>query len=103
MATSRLGFGPKAGGLEAQVDKLAELPLAFAPGTQWEYGVGIDVAGRILEVLSGQTLEAYFQEHIFAPLGMHDTSFVVRPDQLGRFSIYTCPAMRRILLCQAVS
>lgn len=92
MATSRLGFGPKAGGLEVQVEKLAELPLAFEPGTQWEYSVGIDVAGRILEVLSGQSLEAYFQEYIFAPLGMHDTSFAVRLDQLSRFSDLYMPS-----------
>lgn len=52
-----------------------KVPLLFDPGTRWEYGIGIDLAGRIVEILSGQDLEAYCREHIFAPLGMADTSF----------------------------
>jgi methyl acetate hydrolase len=55
-----------------------KVPLLFDPGTQWEYGIGIDLAGRIVETVSGLDLEAYFQRHIFEPLGMTASSF--RPD-----------------------
>ncbi len=51
------------------------VPLLFDPGTRWEYGIGIDLAGRIVETVSGQDLEAYVQQHIAGPLGMADTSF----------------------------
>ncbi|HEY4044757.1 MAG TPA: serine hydrolase domain-containing protein [Rhodopila sp.] len=52
-----------------------KVPLLFDPGTRWEYGIGIDLAGRIVETVSGQDLEAYFQQHIFGPLRMTDSSF----------------------------
>jgi CubicO group peptidase (beta-lactamase class C family) len=62
--------------------KLAALhaPLAFDPGERWEYGANIDIAGRMVEAASGLDLETYFQRHIFAPLGMADTSFLQRPE-----------------------
>jgi methyl acetate hydrolase len=50
-------------------------PLVFDPGERWEYGIGIDWVGRIVEIVSGRDLEAYFQEYIFRPLGMNDSSF----------------------------
>jgi len=56
-------------------------PLMFDPGTRWEYGIGIDWVGRIVETTSGQKLGAYMQEHIFAPLGMDSTSFRLTPAQ----------------------
>ena len=59
-------------------------PLVFDPGERWEYGIGIDWAGRIVEIVSGQSLEDYLQQHILAPLGMRDTSFVLRPDMQAR-------------------
>jgi CubicO group peptidase (beta-lactamase class C family) len=59
--------------------RLAKLPLLHQPGTAWEYSLSIDVLGRVVEVASGQTLDAFFGEHIFGPLRMDDTSFVV-PD-----------------------
>ena len=52
-----------------------EMPLAFDPGERWEYGIGIDWAGKLIEAITGQTLGAYLAEHIFAPLGMSDTQF----------------------------
>jgi CubicO group peptidase (beta-lactamase class C family) len=58
------------------------VPLLFDPGTRWEYGIGIDLVGRIVETVSGQDLEAYFREHILGPLGMADTSF--RPTEAMR-------------------
>ncbi|MEM7441357.1 MAG: serine hydrolase domain-containing protein [Pseudomonadota bacterium] len=76
--------------LAGECDKLAGFPLAFPPGHKWEYSVGIDVIGRVVEVISGQSLDAFFAEHIFEPLGMTETGFAVRDDQLDRFaSLYT--------------
>jgi methyl acetate hydrolase len=60
------------------------VPLLFNPGTSWEYGIGIDLAGKLVEAVTGQTLEAYFQQFIFEPLGMRDTSFLVRDDMARR-------------------
>jgi CubicO group peptidase (beta-lactamase class C family) len=66
--------------------KLAALspPLAFDPGERWEYGINIDWAGRMVEAVSGQDLDAYMREHIFAPLGMHDTGFTPNAEQIAR-------------------
>lgn len=69
---------------EELVVKLSRLPLRFAPGDRWEYGVSTDVLGRVVEVVSGKTLGEFLQERIFAPIGMSDTGFHVPPDRLGR-------------------
>lgn len=66
--------------------ELAALPLMFEPGTVWEYGRATDVLGRLIEVVSGQTLGAYLQEHIFQPLGMTDTGFSVPAQQHARIA-----------------
>ena len=72
----------------ARTGKLAALraPLNFDPGDRWEYGINIDIAGRMVEVASGLDLETYLQRHIFAPLGMTDTSFNQRPAWDGRLT-----------------
>jgi CubicO group peptidase (beta-lactamase class C family) len=59
-------------------------PLASDPGDRWEYGINIDFAGKAVEAISGQNLNVYLREHIFAPLGMTDTGFVIGPDQKKR-------------------
>jgi methyl acetate hydrolase len=59
-------------------------PLLFDPGTRWEYGISTDWLGVLVEKLSGQTLEAYFRQHIFHPLGMTDTFFDVPPKKQAR-------------------
>jgi CubicO group peptidase (beta-lactamase class C family) len=59
-------------------------PLAFDPGDRWEYGINIDFAGKAVEAVSGQGLNVYLREHIFQPLGMKDTDFVIGPDQKKR-------------------
>lgn len=59
------------------VEKLATLPLEFAPGDRWNYSVSTDVLGIAVERISGQRLGDYFAEHIFGPLGMTDTAFGV--------------------------
>ncbi len=61
-------------------------PLTFDPGTRWQYGINIDWAGRMVEAVSGEDLETYFRSHIFDPLGMHDTSYEVRPHMLDRLA-----------------
>jgi CubicO group peptidase (beta-lactamase class C family) len=60
------------------------IPLLFDPGTSWEYGIGIDLAGKVVEAVSGETLESYFRRYIFQPLSMHDTSFMLRDDMARR-------------------
>ncbi len=66
----------------------ASVPLVFQPGSEWNYGVSTDVLGRLVEVVTGQSLDAVFQERVFGPLGMTDTSFGLRedddPDTLAR-------------------
>jgi CubicO group peptidase (beta-lactamase class C family) len=59
-------------------------PLMFEPGTRWEYGTSMDWAGRLVEAVSGQTLEEYFQRNILRPLGMKDTSFMVPENKFDR-------------------
>jgi CubicO group peptidase (beta-lactamase class C family) len=58
----------------------ASVPLVFQPGSEWNYGVSTDVLGRLVEVVSGQTLDVFFQERVFRPLGMTETSFGLRED-----------------------
>jgi CubicO group peptidase (beta-lactamase class C family) len=59
------------------VDRLAKLPLAFHPGTTWDYSHATDVLGRVIEVIAGGSLLQFYKERIFDPLGMKDTSFYV--------------------------
>jgi CubicO group peptidase (beta-lactamase class C family) len=68
------------------IDELATLPLAFQPGSRWHYSVGIDVAARLIEVLSEQSLGDFLHARLFDPLGMVDTAFGVPDDQLHRLS-----------------
>lgn len=68
-----------------KVKELAALPLKFQPGTQWEYGFSIDVAGYLVEVLSGVPLDEFFQTRIFDPLHMDDTGFYVPEEKQDRF------------------
>jgi methyl acetate hydrolase len=56
--------------------------LLFDPGTGWD-GIDIDLVGKVIEEVTGQDLESYFRRHILDPLGMHDTSFLLRND-MGR-------------------
>ena len=65
-------------------DAWAALPLLFEPGTEFNYSVATDVLGRVIEVLSGQPLDAFFKERILDPLGMNDTAFgAADPDRLA--------------------
>jgi CubicO group peptidase (beta-lactamase class C family) len=82
-------WGTPAGADAAEVCRQwASIPLVFQPGTDWNYGVSTDVLGRLVEVISGQPLDEFFEQRIFTPLGMRDTSFGLRegddPDDLAR-------------------
>jgi CubicO group peptidase (beta-lactamase class C family) len=66
--------------------KVAQIPLPFEPGTDWHYGAGIDVLGRIVEVVSGQPLDEFLSARIFEPLGMTDTGFYVPTEKQNRFA-----------------
>ena len=66
--------------------RAAQMPLLFSPGERWNYSIATDICGRLIEVLSGQSLDAYFAEHIFAPLGMRDTSFTIADAKRARLA-----------------
>ena len=66
-------------GLQQMIDRTAEIPLMFQPGTNWSYSNAVDIQGYIIEKLSGETLGQFMNEHIFQPLKMKDTAFYVRP------------------------
>jgi CubicO group peptidase (beta-lactamase class C family) len=72
--------------LKEMTEKLAQIPLAFDPGTDWTYSVAIDVLGRVIEVASGETLDVFLKKTMFEPLDMPDTAFNVPPDKLARFA-----------------
>ena len=59
-------------------------PLEFEPGERWQYGIGMDWIGKIVEAVTDQSLEVYFREHIFQPLGMTDTGFLIGSAQKER-------------------
>jgi CubicO group peptidase (beta-lactamase class C family) len=68
------------------VEALARVPLNFHPGTQWEYGAGHDVAGVLVEIISGLTLHGFMKQRIFDPLGMPDTGFYVDESKASRLA-----------------
>jgi CubicO group peptidase (beta-lactamase class C family) len=72
--------------LASACDVFAALPLLFEPGAEWNYSVATDVLGRIIEIVSGQSLDEFFAQRIFAPLGMSDTGFTVSDAERGRMA-----------------
>jgi CubicO group peptidase (beta-lactamase class C family) len=70
-------------------DGFLKAPLVADPGTHWEYGISTDWLGKLVEVVSGESLDQYVQHHIFEPLGMNDSSFRVPPEKQMRLaSVY---------------
>lgn len=61
-------------------------PLLFDPGERWDYGINVDWAGKMVETISGQRLGEYLREHVFAPLGMHDTAFRINDSMRARLA-----------------
>lgn len=72
--------------LDTMIDKLVKLPLIAQPGTKWVYSIGVDVQGKLIEKLSGTSLDAFFSKRIFEPLAMSDTGFFVPAAKLDRFA-----------------
>ena len=72
--------------LQEFVEKLAEVPLLYEPGSRWSYSMSTDVCGYLVEVISGQSFESFLQERLFEPLDMPDTGFSVSDAQLERFA-----------------
>ncbi len=66
------------------VGRIATLPLAFEPGTGWQYSVATDVLARVLEIILGDTIQAIVARYITIPLGMKDTDYMVAPDKRHR-------------------
>ena len=69
-------------------DKLAEMPLVYEPGTHWSYSVGLDLTGRIIEIVSGLDFDAFLAERIFGPCGMTHTGFSISPAQAARLTTH---------------
>ncbi|HEX2476780.1 MAG TPA: serine hydrolase domain-containing protein, partial [Lacipirellulaceae bacterium] len=73
--------------LEATANELAARPFEFQPGEKWEYGPSLNVAGRIIEVVSGQAYDQFLKRRIFAPLGMNESTFHPTDEQRERVAV----------------
>ena len=82
---------PEGADLAACCEAWARLPLLFQPGAEWNYSVATDVLGRVIEVISGLSLDQFFAERIFQPLGMNDTRFWVPEADAGRLVAFYSP------------
>lgn len=80
-------FWPENKSLADGVHDWCSLPLLFEPGRAWNYSVSTDVLGRLIEIWSGQTLDQFLQERILTPLGMSDTTWWARDDQIERLAM----------------
>ena len=75
------------GTIADNVKRLAAQPLLFQPGERWEYSLGVDVLGRLVEVVSGMPLDEFFRKRIFEPVGMKDTYFYVPQEKVSRLAV----------------
>jgi len=90
MHEGKMDFGPGQKTLAEMADHLSTLPLVFQPGLRWEYSVGIDLIGRVIEVVSGKSFGEFLEEEILGPLGMNETRFNVPESTGDRFAcLYT--------------
>jgi CubicO group peptidase (beta-lactamase class C family) len=72
--------------LSVFVEKVSSLPLAFKPGVKWNYSVGIDIAGRLIEIISGEPLDVYISKNLLDRLDMKDTQFFLPKTKVDRFT-----------------
>jgi len=79
---------------------LAELPLVYQPGSQWQYSVATDIVGRLVEVMSGMSLDEFLRERMFKPLGMTDTHFFVEPAKAERLAVQYRPGDNERIVMQ---
>jgi CubicO group peptidase (beta-lactamase class C family) len=78
------GIGVLDDNLLSAMNRLAKLPLMHQPGEKWTYGLNTDLLGCLVEVISGKTLDQFFRERIFEPLGMKDTYFTIPAEKANR-------------------
>ncbi|MGH3435230.1 MAG: serine hydrolase domain-containing protein [Sciscionella sp.] len=84
--------------LAACCEAYAQMPLAFQPGSEWNYSVATDVLGRVVEVASGQRLDEFFANEIFRPLGMTDAGFWVPEQRLDSLAaLYLAGPRKRLV------
>ena len=77
---------PNNDNLSVFAEKVSSLPLAFKPGIKWNYSVGIDIAGRLIEIISGEPLDVYISKNLLDPLDMKDTQFFLPKTKVDRFT-----------------
>lgn len=82
----RPGYGPQATSLVDMVRRLAELPLAYEPGTVSNYSIGTDVMALVIERASGMSYERFLRDRLFTPLQMSSTGFQVNREDIGRLT-----------------
>jgi CubicO group peptidase (beta-lactamase class C family) len=80
--------------IRKMVEALAKLPLDSQPGKRFVYQAGYPIIGLIIEMVTGKSLEDFYKDRIFRPLGMNDTSFYLPKDKLNRFSTCYCPTLK---------
>jgi CubicO group peptidase (beta-lactamase class C family) len=80
------GLLPYDGTIGDNVQRLAKLPLLFNPGERWEYSLGVDVLGRLVEVVSGKPFDEFLRTRLFEPLGMKDTYFFLPDNKVDRLA-----------------
>lgn len=78
--------GKAVSSLELFADRLAEVPLVYEPGTKWSYSLGLDLMGRVIEVVSGMRFDEYLRRNMFEPLGMQSTFFQVPHSDANRLT-----------------
>jgi len=92
------GLGNFNANLLDKMKALGNLPLMFQPGEKFQYGLSTDLLGCLIEVISGQTLEGFFNQHIFSPLGMKDTYFNLPQSKAIRLAtVYTEDSLQHII------
>lgn len=80
------GAHQQEGTIGEAVKRLAEVPLLFHPGDEWHYGLSVDVLGYLIEVVSGMSLDDFFKERLFKPLGMNNTHFYLPDEKISRLT-----------------
>jgi CubicO group peptidase (beta-lactamase class C family) len=83
---NRTGYGPQVENLDEMVRRVAELPLAYEPGTRLNYSIGFDVMGLVIERVTGKRFDDFLHERLFGPLDMRSTGFHVRPENVARLT-----------------
>jgi len=100
--TAGLATSPGSSVANASLEQIAEaigkLPLEFPPGSKWQYSSGITIAGRLIEIASGESYADYLRRHIIEPLGMKDSTFRLTPEQAKRLAVTYKPGKEKGLL-----